>query len=265
MNKGITGFDSHCHLDFLGNPGRCMADAQAAGIGHWLVPGTEPEQWQQAHQYFNQDGRVSLAAGHHPWFLPESPPDTHLLESWLDHHPDCVAIGEIGLDFFKHHPGSKAAGHQFDWFLAQLSIASERQQPVILHSVKAHDRILQGLKRYPKLVGVVHGFVGPYAQAMAYVDRGFYLGAGSVVFRSAKTLDAFALIPADRILVETDAPDQRLPDHHRPNTSQSPADAPENALLDWLATLGRLAEARQQCSDALMSQVRQNATLLFKG
>lgn len=259
----MTGFDSHCHLDFLDNAGQNMADAQTTGIGHWLVPGTEPGQWQQAHQTFSQDGRVSLAAGHHPWFLPKSAPDTHLLESWLDHHPDYVAIGEIGLDYFKHHPGSKAAVHQFDWFLAQLSIASERQLPVILHSVKAHDRILQGLKRYPKVVGVVHGFVGPYVQAMAYIDRGFYLGAGSVVFRSAKTLDAFARIPAERILVETDAPDQRLPDQHRLNVHQSPTELPDNPLLDWQATLGQLAEARQQSSDALIFQIRQNATLLF--
>lgn len=259
----MNGFDSHCHLDFLDDAARCMTDAATSGIGHWLVPGTGPDQWQQAHQQFSEDKRVLLAAGHHPWFLAESPPDTQRLEAWLDRRPDCVAIGEIGLDFFRHHPGSAAAEHQFDWFLAQLAIASERQLPVILHSVKAHDRILQGLKRYPEVVGVVHGFVGPYAQAMAYVDRGFYLGAGSVLFRSAKTLDAFARMPADRILVETDAPDQRLPYQHRRHANRSETDAPDNALLDWLATVDRLANARQLNNATLVSQIRQNATLLF--
>lgn len=260
----MIGFDSHCHLDFLDDATQCMAGAEAADMGRWLVPGTAPDQWQKAHQQFSGDDSVLLAAGHHPWFLPESPPDAQSLETWLDQHSDCVAIGEIGLDFFRYHPHSAAAGHQFDWFMAQLAVASERRQPVIIHSVKAHDRILQGLKRYPKVVGVVHGFVGPYAQAQAYLDRGFYLGAGSVVFQSAKTLDAFARIPADRILVETDAPDQRVPEQYRTKTGASEATTPDNPLLDWLSTLNRIAEARETDSTALGEQVRQNAASLFE-
>lgn len=260
----MIGFDSHCHLDFLDDAPQCMASAEANGLGRWLVPGTAPDQWQKAHQQFSADDRVLLAAGHHPWFLPESPPDTQSLETWLDQHSDCVAIGEIGLDFFRHHAHSGAAEHQFDWFMAQLAIASERSLPVIVHSVKAHDRILQGLKRYPKVVGVVHGFVGPYAQAKAYLERGFYLGAGSMVFQSAKTLDAFARIPVDRILVETDAPDQRVPEQYR-NTADSSEDAtPHNALLDWLSTLNRIAESREMPCTALRQHVRQNAASLFE-
>lgn len=260
----MIGFDSHCHLDFLDDAAQCMVGAEANGLGRWLVPGTEPAQWHKAYQQFSEDDRVLLAAGHHPWFLPGSPPDTQSLENWLEHHRDCVAVGEIGLDFFRHHPHSDAAEHQFNWFIAQLAVACERSQPVIIHSVKAHDRILQGLKRFPQVHGVVHGFVGPYAQAKAYLDRGFFLGAGSVVFRSAKTLDAFARIPADRILVETDAPDQRVPEQHRNKADSSQAITPDNPLLDWQSTLGRIAEAREVDSRSLEAQVHQNAALLFE-
>ncbi|MEX2321716.1 MAG: TatD family hydrolase [Saccharospirillum sp.] len=260
----MIGFDSHCHLDFLDDAPQCMADAETAGIARWLIPGTGPDQWRQAHQRFGQDDRVLLAAGHHPWFLPDSAPDIQSLESWLDQHSDSVAIGEIGLDFFRHHPRSAVAEHQFDWFMAQLAVSSECLQPVIIHSVKAHDRILQGLKRYPRVGGVVHGFVGPYAQAKAYLDRGFYLGAGSVVFQSAKTLDAFARIPAERILVETDAPDQRVPDQYRNAADPSDTGLPDNALLDWLSILKRIAAARQMDSAILTEQVCQNASSLFR-
>lgn len=261
----MAGFDSHCHLDFLDDPGHCMASAQSAGLDHWLVPGTGPDQWQQAHRQFSEDPRVSLAAGHHPWFLPEKPADTRTLVSWLDRHSDCVTIGEIGLDFFKHHPESPSAQHQFDWFLAQLAIARDRNLPVIIHSVKAHDRILQGLKRFPSVVGVVHGFVGPYVQAMAYVDRGFYLGAGSVIFQSAKTLDALARIPAERVLVETDAPDQRIAVQHLSGSHSFQPEGLDNPLLDWPSTVSRLAEARGLKPEVFQEQVSQNATVLFGG
>lgn len=260
----MIGFDSHCHLDFLADAAQCMAGAEANGPGRWLLPGTEPDQWQQAYQQFSEDDRVLLAAGHHPWFLPEGPPDTQLLEHWLDEHRHCVAVGEIGLDFFRHHSNSTAAGHQLDWFMTQLAVASERSLPVIIHSVKAHDRILQGLKRFPKVMGVVHGFVGPYAQARAYLDRGFYLGAGAVVFQSAKTLDAFARMPADRILVETDAPDQRVPEQCREKTGSSKVTMADNPLQDWLSILNRVAEAREMDFHALSDQIRKNAASLFE-
>ncbi|WP_051207087.1 TatD family hydrolase [Saccharospirillum impatiens] len=259
----MTGFDSHCHLDFLDQAGSFMAGAQLSGIGHWLLPGTGPEQWQQAHRQFGDDKRVLLAAGHHPWFLPDGPADTQRLENWLARHNDGVALGEIGLDFSRHRPGTAAAAHQFDWFVAQLAIASERKLPVIIHSVKAHDRILQGLKQTPSVIGVIHGFVGPYAQAMAYVDRGFCLGAGRVIFQSSKTLDAFSRIPADRILVETDAPDQRVPDQYRSTLTPAEQKGSDNPLLDWSATLARLADARQLDPTSLMAQVRRNAAALF--
>jgi TatD DNase family protein len=248
----MNGFDSHCHLDFIDNASDLMSGAESAGVSQWLIPGTEPRQWQQAHQLFSEDPRVTLGVGHHPWFLPESQPDTDQLNTWLDNHVDCIALGEIGLDFYRHHPRSLSADHQRDWFLAQLAVATERRLPVIIHSVKAHDRILQGLKQSSDIRGVVHGFVGPYEQAMAYIDRGLYLGAGSVVFRSAKTLDAFSRIPADRLLIETDAPDQRIP-----------ANPPANPLFDWLQILECIADARGVSGGELAGRVHTNARALF--
>lgn len=249
----MTWIDAHCHPDGLADPEAALHEATAAGIDHWLLPGTEPQQWQDAGQRFLSDPRIRLAFGHHPWFLPPSEPDLSSLQAALSQHPHCVALGEIGLDFHAGSTPRAAPERQERWFEAQLALAAERQLPVIVHAVKAHDRVLRLLKRYPEVRGVVHAFLGPYQQAGAYLDKGWYLGCGSLILKSAKTRDAFARMPAERILLETDAPDMRpaQPTH-------------DNPLLDLLQVAEALAQARSQSLAALMQQTSANVRRLFQ-
>ncbi|WP_108126448.1 TatD family hydrolase [Saccharospirillum mangrovi] len=244
--------DAHCHPDGLADPDAALAEAEAAGIGHWILPGTEPQQWRNAGQRFESDPRIHLAVGHHPWFLPVTEPDVSELESELDRRPHWVALGEIGLDF---HIASNAAErqHQEDWFTAQLAVAAERQLPVIVHSVKAHDRVLSLLKRFPQVRGVIHAFLGPYEQALAFIDKGWCLGCGSLILKSPKTRDAFARLPADAILLETDAPDMR------PHPALY-----ANPLLDLLQTAEQLAQSRGVSLDQLKAQTATNVRRLFQ-
>lgn len=244
--------DAHCHPDGLADPDAALDQAEAAGIGHWLLPGTEPQQWRLAGQRFASDPRLRFALGHHPWFLPTTQPDLSELESELNRRPQTVAVGEIGLDFHRANRDPERR-HQEAWFVAQLALAAERQLPVVVHSVKAHDRVLSALKRFPQLRGVVHAYLGPYEQAMAFVDKGWYLGCGSLILKSAKTLDAFARLPADAILLETDAPDMRpLQAEH------------DNPLLDLLQTAQKLALVRGESMDHLKTQTATNARQLFQ-
>lgn len=249
----MTWIDAHCHPDGLADPEAALHEAEVAGIGHWLLPGTEPQQWQAAGQRFLSDPRIRLAFGHHPWFLPQSEPDLTSLRAILTQQPQCVAVGEIGLDFYVGSTPRPAPELQERWFEAQLALAAEWQLPVIVHSVKAHDRVLRLLKRYREVRGVVHAFLGPYEQACAYLDKGWYLGCGSLILKSAKTRDAFARMPAERILLETDAPDMRpaKPTHGNP-------------LLDLLQVAQTLAQARSQSLDALMQQTSANVRRLFQ-
>lgn len=243
-------FDSHCHLDFLGQPETMLAEALKAGIGHWLLPGTEPQQWQQAKEAFAQHDHVSLATGHHPWFLPNATPDLSHLEQSLE--VGIVAVGEVGLDFYSGSAVRPTSDIQESWFEAQLQLAIERDLPVIIHSVKAHDRVLHFLKRHPRSRGVIHAFLGNYDQAMAFVNKGFLLGCGSLIAKSPKTLNAFSRLPLSAILLETDAPDMRWP---QPNA--------ENPLLDMLPTVERLASARNISLEYLAEHTSANAQRLF--
>lgn len=248
----MAWIDSHCHLDFLNDPPRDMARAEDAGIGHWLLPGTDPGQWHRARERFKSNSRVWLAFGHHPWYLPETEPALRSLSQALNGFPAVVALGEIGLDFHPGPPSRPTAEHQEAWFDSQLQLARELGLPVIVHSVKAHDRVLHYLKRYPDVTGVIHAFLGPYDQAMAFVDKGWYLGCGSLIFKSPKTLDAFKRIPVERLLLETDAPDMRPP---RPVN--------DNPLLDLLQIGRKLAEARGISEADLMAGVARSGEALF--
>lgn len=248
----MTWIDSHCHLDFLYDPPGNMARAEATGIGRWLLPGTDPNQWHRVRQRFHNDARVRLAFGHHPWYLPEHPPRMDSLQHTLDDYPQAAAIGETGLDFYPGKPPRPPAEHQEAWFEAHLRLARERNLPVVVHSVKAHDRILHYLKNHPVVTGVIHAFSGPYEQAMAYVDKGWSLGCGSLILKSDKTLDAFARMPLEHVLMETDAPDMRPP---------NPTN--ENSLLDLHQISDRLARQRGISHDDLLKQTTRNASDLL--
>ncbi|MCH8529795.1 MAG: TatD family hydrolase [Saccharospirillum sp.] len=246
----MTWLDSHCHLDFLSQPDAALAQARKAGIGHWLIPGTEPGQWQLARKTFGQLNHVSLAFGHHPWFLPTS--DTDLIDLEQSLNNGVVAVGEIGLDFYPSRTARPSFDVQERWFDAQLKLACEHDLPVIIHSVKAHHRIQHYLKRYPQARGVVHAFLGNHSQAMAFVEKGFLLGCGSLIAKSPKTLDAFSRIPLENILLETDAPDMRWP---QPNA--------DNPLLDLLRTADQLAAARNLDVAQLATVTSANSRRLF--
>ncbi|WP_108164493.1 TatD family hydrolase [Saccharospirillum sp. MSK14-1] len=249
----MTWIDAHCHPDALSDPDGAFSEAQAAGIGQWILPGTEPQQWRAAGQRFSSDSRIRLAFGHHPWFLPNSEPDLSALQAMLSDYPPCIALGEIGLDFHQGKTPKAAPELQERWFEAQLAMAAEHRLPVIVHAVKAHDRVLALLKHYPDVRGVVHAFLGPYQQARAYLDKGWYLGCGSLILKSAKTREAFAQMPVDRILLETDAPDMRpmQPQHTNP-------------LLDLLQTADCLAQARSISLAILMAHTSANVRQLFQ-
>jgi TatD DNase family protein len=165
-----------------------------------------------------------------------------------------AAIGEIGLDFHPARLARTARATQEAWFDAQLQLAAEFERPVVIHSVKAHDRVAFYLKRYPSVRGVIHAFKGPPEQARVFVDKGWMLGCGSLIVRSSKTLAAFAAIPLEAIVLETDAPDMRWPDS---------TETPMNPLLDWWLTAERLAAARQMPVDELARITCDNAQRLF--
>jgi TatD DNase family protein len=119
--------------------------------------------------------------------------------------PEVVAVGEIGLDYFKEYAPRSA---QQRAFRAQLAIAQELHKPVVIHLRDAAEDLLQILKEHPGVRGVVHSFTGDWALAQELLDLGMYLSVNGIVTfeRSHALRETVAKIPIERLLLETDCP-----------------------------------------------------------
>jgi TatD DNase family protein len=203
--------DSHCHLDFPEfdqSRAELLADARKLGIDGWLVPGVREELWPTQEALASEAG-VMLAAGLHPWWLPEIGPVDAILAALAARSTSigAVAIGECGLDAKR---SNVPLADQITLFEGQLALARERCLPVIVHQVGARDAFLRTIERVGGLPcgGVVHAFSGDAAWAQALLSRGFHLGFGVSVSapKRERLRQALLSVPTERLLLETDAP-----------------------------------------------------------
>ncbi len=163
-----------------------------------------------------------------------------------------VAIGEIGLDY--HYEDACPRDKQKEWFFRQLELAKECGLPVVVHDREAHEDTLQYLKQYrPR--GVVHCFSGSVEMANEIVKLGMYIGIGGVVtFKNARKLTEVAkAIPADRLLLETDAP-YLSPEPYRGKRCDS------SKILYTAATIAAL---RGVSTETVLQWGEQNARALY--
>lgn len=213
-----TFIDSHCHFDFAAfDEDRYVIwqQCQTAGVKQLIIPGTQPQQWQHALKVSQQFNGIYMAAGFHPWWIDTvGAIDDVVREHWQKQlaEPDCVAIGECGIDNTRSTPMDQ----QMAFFLEHLKLACDAQLPLIIHLRKSHNETLKELQRYrPKAGGVIHGFSGSLECAQQYWQLGFYLGIGGTITysRANKTRNTVRQIPLDAIVLETDAPDMPLAGH----------------------------------------------------
>ena len=123
----------------------------------------------------------------------------------LMHHPKCVAVGEIGLDYYwdaEHKDEQKAL------FIRQIELALELDKPVIVHDREAHGDSFDIVSRYPELRGVFHCYSGSAEMAAELLKRGWYLGFdGPITYKNArKALEVLQMCPLERMVIETDSP-----------------------------------------------------------
>ncbi len=234
-----------------------LVRARSAGVHNLLVAGVDPEGWRNQLEMAG-DG-VHIALGLHPWRVAQAP-DTWCreLEDLLEDPPSPVAaIGETGLDF-----GSRMDPDQFEAqeaaFHSHLQLANTYGLPLVLHVVSAHSRAVEILSRAAPLKGggMVHAFGGSAEQAQQYIRLGLHISiCGSVTDpRRRKLRRAVASIPPERLLVETDSPDQ-TPLNRRPDPNE-PA-----FLIDVIAAV---AEVRGDSPGSVAQQTTQNAKTLFQ-
>ena len=123
----------------------------------------------------------------------------------LDKENKCVILGEIGLDY--HYPDTDK-GKQTAYFEAQLSLAEKLGIPVSIHDRDAHGDVMDILKKFPRVRGVLHSFSGSVEMAKELIDIGYMISfSGTLTFKNArKPKEVAAAIPPEYILIETDAP-----------------------------------------------------------
>ena len=208
--------DTHCHLDapeFDADRDAVVARAREAGVQQIVLPAVAAFDFDTVHDLAHRHG-FAYALGIHPLYVmrAEAQDLTLLadrLHAWRD-DPRLVAVGEIGLDFFV--PGLDADVQQ-QFYTAQLQLARAQGLPVLLHVRRSADRLLAGLRRIPVAGGIAHAFNGSEQQAQAFCGLGFRLGfGGTLTFdRSLQIRRLAASLPAESLVLETDAPD--IPPH----------------------------------------------------
>ena len=219
--------DSHCHLDRLdlaahdGSLDAALAAARARGVQHFLCIGVSADNAGAVKSLAERYADVDCSVGVHPLDLEqgEAPALDWLLGEL--NHPHVVAIGETGLDY---HYEPEAAELQQQSFRLHLEAAKITGKPVIVHTREARADTLALLREaaLPQ-AGVLHCFTEDWEMAKAALDIGFYISlSGIVTFRNADALREVARkVPADRLLVETDAPYLApIPHRGKPNLPQ---------------------------------------------
>ena len=200
-------FDTHAHYDDKAFDADRMDLLQAVhreGVGLIIDPGCDEESSRAAVSLAEELPFVYAAVGIHPEELDKYSGSLAAIKE-LAAHPKCVAIGEIGLDYYwdaEHKEEQKAI------FRQQIELALELCKPVIVHDREAHGDCLDMIREYPALRGVFHCYSGSTEMAKELLRRGWYLGFdGPVTYKNArKTLEVLELCPLDRILMETDSP-----------------------------------------------------------
>ena len=247
--------DSHCHLDFddfNSDRNAVIERARNKGIKQIVIPGVKRNSWHFIREICDNYPQLHACYGLHPYLAGEhTDDDITQLRHWLDNNA-CVAVGECGLDYRKDMVDKNL---QLKFFNAQLDIANANNKPVVIHSVGATEDVINSIKHYPDLKGMIHSYSGSYEQAKQLINLGFYLSfGGAISYDNAKKLRATAgKVPLDSILLETDAPDQPDADHF--NQRNEPA-----YLINVLKCL---SELRDESIEEIATQTTRNAQKLY--
>ena len=213
-------YDAHNHLQderFGGRQMELLSACAREGVACMVVNGSCEEDWPRVLSLARSAvepaaTRIIPSFGFHPWYVHERTADWQkTLVQLLDQVPS--AVGEIGLDRWK--PDLPYDGQE-EVFIAQLRMAAERNLPVSIHCLQAWGRMLEILKFEPRPARgfLLHSYGGPKEMVRPFTDLGAYFSLPGYYAheRKERQREAFKHVPGERLLIETDAPDQMLPE-----------------------------------------------------
>lgn len=260
-------YDAHNHLQdarLAAQLDEVLAECRNAGIARMVVNGTREADWPRVLALVKKHPIVLPSFGYHPWYVGER------TDQWLgelQRHLDAVpaAIGEIGLDRWMENPDVPL---QEEMFRAQLRVAAARNLPVSIHCLRAWGRLDEILREeaLPQRGFLLHSYGGPAEMVAGFVKLGAYFGLSGYFAheRKAKQRETFKLVPPDRLLLETDAPDMMPPNEWNDHPLTDPATGrPLNHPAN-LAAVYRFAAGFFSLEPVqLTRQVEQNFLRLF--
>lgn len=253
--------DSHCHPNFPPydkDREEMLARAEGAGVGMICI-GTNFETSKSGVELAEQHEEMWAAVGAHPTDAANEEVSVLDYETLLE-NPKVVAIGEIGLDYYRT-PEPEKQERQKEAFKKFLELAVKHKKPIVIHSRDAgkgsrgrvHPDLLGILKNYP-VTGMAHSFTGTPEEAKQYLDIGFYLGFNGIITFARDYDEMVRSVPLERILLETDAP-YLTPEPYRGQRN-------EPAYIIEVAK--KLAELKNEPLERIIEQTNQNCRKLFK-
>lgn len=252
--------DSHAHIDlgaFDKDRDQVVARAEEAGVSVIINAGFDLESSRASIKLGQRYAGVFIALGFHPHNAARMRDGDLEKLAQLSQEPKVVAIGEIGLDFYRNLSPREA---QMEAFKGQLELAKGLGMPVIIHSRNAQEEVFAILAEWAgrcqgKPLGVIHCFSGDVELAGKYIELGFFLSlAGPVTYSSSKASQIARDIPLDKLLIETDCP-FLAPHPHRGKRN-------EPAYLPLVAE--RISQIRGIPPDVVSRSTAQNAIQLFR-
>ncbi|HID77724.1 MAG TPA: TatD family deoxyribonuclease [Planctomycetaceae bacterium] len=259
----MSYIDTHAHLDlpeFDEDRDAVLMRARQAGVEAVICPGIEAESSRAAVELAERYEDVFAAVGIQPNYGAQAGPDAWPHVTALAEHPKAVAIGETGLD---RHWDFTPFDLQREYFRRHLQLAQKLDRPVIVHCREAEAEVLEMLDEATgsgPVQGVMHAFSGGPELAEACLERGMYVSfAGAVTYRNKKFQglhQAARLVPADRLLVETDSP-YLVPHPLRGKLKR-------NEPRQIVHTAAWLAQLRGEDAEALAARCAANARRLFR-
>ena len=247
--------DSHAHLywkSFDGDRTEVLQRAREAGVDRMIIVGTDVPSSRAAFELC--DGELDLfpTAGIHPHDAEGIGDEERAAIEAMCRRPECVGVGETGLDWFKEYSPKKEQIENFYW---HLELGRTLDKPVVVHCRDAHEETSRILAEFTGVRGVMHCYSFGPKELEPYLDAGFHISFSGVVTypKNDENREAARIVPADRLLVETDCP-YLAPQGFRGKRNE-PAYVAE--------TLRFVSEVRGEDFEELAKQTSENAAALF--
>ena len=247
--------DTHCHLfyDNLKNDlENVLSRANEMNVTRFICVGTNIKDSKESLSISEDNQNIFSSVGVHPHDSKDIE-EGYIEEIYeLMEFESRIAIGEIGLDYFRNISDPEI---QKKVFRQQIEVAQDLNRPIIFHNRDADSDIIEILSDYPEVIGVAHCFSSTIETANSLLEMGYYISfSGNITFKNSHLSDVIKTIPMDRILVETDSP-YLSPEPHRGKTNE-----PSRVRI----VAEKIAEIKNVSFEDIAKNTQENASELFQ-